>query len=84
MLFNGRARIFSFSRTQVRIAEIERLQSLFKISMVVLDCLISQIFILLEYNDINIPLKSINTLIIHLVLVYDRPYVRRSHIQCSS
>ena len=30
MLFNGRALIFTFSGTQVRIAEIERLQSLFK------------------------------------------------------
>ena len=30
MLFNGRALIFTFSRTQVRIAEIERLQSFFK------------------------------------------------------
>ena len=28
MLFNGRALIFTFSGTQVRIAEIERLQSL--------------------------------------------------------
>ena len=28
MLFNGPALIFTFSRTQVRIAEIERLQSL--------------------------------------------------------
>ena len=34
MLFNGRALIFTFSGTQVRIAEIERLQSLFKMSMV--------------------------------------------------
>ena len=34
MLFNGRALIFTFSRTQVRIAEHERLQSLFKMSMV--------------------------------------------------
>ena len=33
MLFNRRTLIFKFSRTQVRIAEIERLQSLFKISM---------------------------------------------------
>ena len=33
MLFNGSALIFAFSRTQVRIAEIERLQSLFKMSM---------------------------------------------------
>ena len=33
MLFNGRALIFMFSRTQVRIAEIERLQSLFKMSI---------------------------------------------------
>ena len=33
MLFNGRTLIFTFSRTQVRIAEIERLQSLFKTSM---------------------------------------------------
>ena len=33
MLFNGRMLIFTFSRTQVRIAEIERLQSLFKTSM---------------------------------------------------
>ena len=33
MLFNGRALIFTFSGTQVRIAEIERLQSLFKTSM---------------------------------------------------
>ena len=33
MLFNGRALIFTLSRTQVRIAEIERLQSLFKMSM---------------------------------------------------
>ena len=33
MLFNGRALIFTFSRTQVRFAEIERLQSLFKMSM---------------------------------------------------
>ena len=32
MLFNGRALIFTFSGTQVRIAEIERLQSLFKMS----------------------------------------------------
>ena len=31
MLFNGRTLIFTFS--QVRIAEIERLQSLFKMSM---------------------------------------------------
>ena len=30
---NGRALIFTFSGTQVRIAEIERLQSLFKMSM---------------------------------------------------
>ena len=37
MLFNGRAPIFTFSRTQVRIAEIERLQSLFKTSMNVTD-----------------------------------------------
>ena len=34
MLFNGRTLIFTFSGTQVRIAEIERLQSLFKTSMV--------------------------------------------------
>ena len=34
MLFNGRKLIFTFSRTQVRIAEIERLQSLFKVSVV--------------------------------------------------
>ena len=34
MLFNGRALIFTFSGTQVRIAEHERLQSLFKTSMV--------------------------------------------------
>ena len=34
MLFNGRTLIFTFSRTQVRIAEHERLQSLFKMSMV--------------------------------------------------
>ena len=33
MLFNGRALILTFSGTQVRIAEIERLQSLFKTSM---------------------------------------------------
>ena len=33
MLFNGRALIFTFSGTQVRIAEIERLQSLFTMSM---------------------------------------------------
>ena len=33
MLFNGRALIFTLSGTQVRIAEIERLQSLFKMSM---------------------------------------------------
>ena len=33
MLFNGRTLIFTFSRTQVRIAEHERLQSLFKMSM---------------------------------------------------
>ena len=34
MLFNGRRTlIFSFSVTQVRISEIERLQSLFKVSM---------------------------------------------------
>ena len=33
MLFNGRALIFTFSETQVGIAEIERLQSLFKMSM---------------------------------------------------
>ena len=37
MLFNGRALIFTFSGTQVRIAEIERLQSLFKMSMAPLD-----------------------------------------------
>ena len=34
MLFNGSALIFTFSRTQVRIAEHEHLQSLFKMSMV--------------------------------------------------
>ena len=34
MLFNGRTLIFTFSRTQVRIAEHEHLQSLFKTSMV--------------------------------------------------
>ena len=34
MLFNGRTLIFTFSRTQVRIAEHERLQSLFKMSMI--------------------------------------------------
>ena len=33
MLFNGRALIFTFSGTQVRIAEHEHLQSLFKMSM---------------------------------------------------
>ena len=33
MLFNERALIFTFSGTQVRIAEIECLQSLFKMSM---------------------------------------------------
>ena len=33
MLFNGRTLVFTYSRTQVRIAEIERLQSLFKMSM---------------------------------------------------
>ena len=33
MLFNGRALIFTFAGTQVRIAEIERLQSLLKMSM---------------------------------------------------
>ena len=43
MLFNGRALIFTFSRTQVRIAEIERLQSLFKMSMVRSDLLFSSI-----------------------------------------
>ena len=32
MLFNGRALIFTFSGTQVRIAEHERLQSLVKMS----------------------------------------------------
>ena len=37
MLFNGRALIFTFSGTQVRIAEIERLQSLFKMSMLPID-----------------------------------------------
>ena len=37
MLFNWRAMIFTFSGTQVRIAEIERLQSLFKMSMLVTD-----------------------------------------------
>ena len=37
MLFNGRALIFTFSGTQVRIAEHERLQSLFKMSMVQVD-----------------------------------------------
>ena len=31
MLFNGRALIFTFSGTQVRIAEHERLQSLFDV-----------------------------------------------------
>ena len=36
MLFDGRALIFTFSGTQVRIAEIERLQSLFKVSMIIL------------------------------------------------
>ena len=34
MLFNGRALIFLFSGIQDRIAEIERLQSLFKMSIV--------------------------------------------------
>ena len=34
MLFNGRALIFTYSRTQVRIAEHERLQSLFTMTMV--------------------------------------------------
>ena len=34
MLFNGRVLILTFSGTQVRIAEIERLQSLLKVSMV--------------------------------------------------
>ena len=34
MLFNWRAQIFTFSGTQVRIAEIERLQSLFMMTMV--------------------------------------------------
>ena len=33
MLFNGRTLIFMFSRTQVRIAEHEHLQSLFRTSM---------------------------------------------------
>ena len=33
MLFNGRTLIFTFSGTQVRIGEIERLQSLFQMSM---------------------------------------------------
>ena len=37
MLFNGRALIFPFSGTQVRIAEHERLQSLFKVSMPLYD-----------------------------------------------
>ena len=37
MLFNGRALIFTFSRTQVRIAEHERLQSLFKTSMTAIE-----------------------------------------------
>ena len=45
MLFNGRTLIFTFSRTQVRIAEIERLQSLFKMSMVEL---VSLLFISLN------------------------------------
>ena len=40
MLFNGRALIFTFSGTQVRIAEIERLQSLFKMSMASTQCVI--------------------------------------------
>ena len=34
MLPNGRALIFTFSRIEVRLAEIERLQSLFKLSMI--------------------------------------------------
>ena len=34
MLFNGHALLFTFSGTQVRIAEYERLQSLFKMSVV--------------------------------------------------
>ena len=42
MLFNGRALIFTYSRTQVRIAEHERLQSLFKMSMTRLSPVISQ------------------------------------------
>ena len=41
MLFNGRALIFTFSGTQVRIAEIERLQSLFKTSMAAADIIIT-------------------------------------------
>ena len=44
MLFNGRTLIFTFSRTEVRIAEIERLQSLFKMSMGGLDTMWQQFY----------------------------------------
>ena len=44
MLFNGRALIFTYSGTQVRIAEIERLQSLFKTSMLQIHSYFVKIF----------------------------------------
>ena len=57
MQFNGRALIFTYSGTQVRIAEIERLQSLFKTSMVQVELYILNIKNLNSYK-IESPLYS--------------------------
>ena len=72
MLFNGRALIFTFSRTQVRIAEIERLQSLFKTSM-------TQIQILYNSDKDNVLiLKTHNVDLVYILATYPqnlyRPY----------
>ena len=72
MLFNGRALIFTFSGTQVRIAEHERLQSLFKTSM-------TQIQILYNSDKDNVLiLKTHNVDLVYILATYPqnlyRPY----------
>ena len=57
MLFNGRTLIFTFSRIQVRIAENERLQSFFKMSMAIAEhvvCLLAVAIGLRHQSNIGI------------------------------
>ena len=61
MLFNGRTLIFTFSRTQVRIAEHERLQSLIKTSMNKTDHSIT--CLLVEHREVRVVIVAGRTAI---------------------